>query len=87
VIHAHEPFDRGWYAGPIGWLGANGEGEFAVALRTALVHGRRATLFAGNGIVAESQPDAELDEVKLKFRPLAEALGGIAPSERSAIPA
>ena len=87
VIHAHETFDRGWYAGPIGWLGANGEGEFAVALRTALVRGRRATLFAGNGIVAESQPDAEFDEVKLKFRPLAEALGGVAPSERSAIPA
>jgi isochorismate synthase len=87
VIARHETFDRGWYAGPVGWLDAGGHGEFAVALRTALVRGSRATLFAGNGIMGGSDPDAELDEVRLKFRPLAEALGGLVPSEASAIPA
>ncbi|MSQ41638.1 MAG: isochorismate synthase [Dehalococcoidia bacterium] len=75
VIAAHETFDRGWYAGPIGWLDAAGEGEFAVGLRAALVRGERAWLFAGNGIMGDSDPAAELAEVELKFSPLAEALG------------
>lgn len=87
VIAEHESFDRGWYAGPIGWLDANGEGEFAVALRTALMRGPRAWLFAGNGIMAGSDPEAELEEVSLKLRPLAEALEGRVPSETRAIPA
>ncbi len=87
VIARHEGFDRGWYAGPVGWLDANGDGEFAVALRTALLRGPRAWLFAGNGIMGDSDPRAELDEVSLKFRPLAEALGGRVPSKTSAIPA
>jgi isochorismate synthase len=87
VIAEHESFDRGWYAGPIGWLDANGEGEFAVALRTALMRGPRAWLFAGNGIMAGSDPEAELEEVSLKLRPLAEALQGRVPSETRAIPA
>ena len=87
VIAKHEPFDRGWYAGPIGWLDANGDGEFAVALRTALLRGHRAWLFAGNGIMGDSEPQAELEEVTLKLRPLAEALGGRVASETSAIPA
>lgn len=76
VIRAHEDFDRGWYAGPIGWMDAAGDGEFVVALRSALVVGRRAHLFAGNGIMGDSHPDSELAEVRLKFRPLTEALGG-----------
>lgn len=78
VIHALEQFERGWYAGPIGWLDADGEGEFAVALRAALVRWERAWLFAGAGIMGDSDPDSELAEVRLKFRPLADALGGAA---------
>lgn len=76
VIAAHETFDRGWYAGPVGWMDAAGDGEFAVALRSAVVSGSRAWLFAGNGIMGDSVPAAELAEVQWKFRPLAEALGG-----------
>jgi menaquinone-specific isochorismate synthase len=87
VIARHERFDRGWYAGPIGWLDGNGDGEFAVALRTALVRGSRAWLFAGNGIMADSDPEAELAEVTLKLRPLAEALGGLVGSKTNTIPA
>ena len=78
VIAVLESFDRGWYAGPIGWLDARGDGEFAVGLRSALVRGSRAWLFAGNGIMGDSDPEAELAEVQLKFRPLADALGGAA---------
>jgi len=77
VISVLESFDRGWYAGPIGWMDAHGEGEFAVGLRVALVRHARAWLFAGNGIMGDSDPDAELAEVQLKFRPLAEALSGV----------
>ncbi len=75
VIGEHESFDRGWYAGPVGWVDGQGDGEFAVALRSALVRGERAWLFAGNGIMGDSDPEAEYAEVQLKFRPLAEALG------------
>ena len=75
VIAEHEAFDRGWYAGPIGWMDAAGDGEFAVGLRSAVVSGNRAWLFAGNGIMGDSVPAAELAEVQLKFRPLSEALG------------
>lgn len=76
AIAAIERFDRGWYAGPVGWLDGRGDGEFAVALRSALVRLDRAWLFAGNGIMGDSEPEAELAEVQLKFRPLTEALGG-----------
>ena len=76
VIAHHEAFDRGWYAGPIGWMDGAGDGEFAVGLRAAVVRGNRAWLFAGNGIMGDSAPQSELDEVQLKFRPVAEALGG-----------
>ena len=75
VITAHEAFDRGWYAGPVGWMDGAGDGEFAVGLRAAVVQGARAWLFAGNGIMGDSAPQSELDEVQLKFRPVAEALG------------
>ena len=76
VIGEHEQFDRGWYAAPIGWMDARGEGEFVVALRSALVEENKAWLFAGNGIVAQSKPEVELLEVNLKFKPLSDALGG-----------
>ena len=75
VIAEHEAFDRGWYAGPVGWMDASGDGEFAVALRSAVVSGSRAWLFAGNGIMGDSVPESELAEVQWKFRPLTEALG------------
>ena len=87
VIARHERFDRGWYAGPIGWLDGSGDGEFVVGLRSALVRGARAWLFAGNGIMGDSDPEAELAEVTLKLRPLAEAFGGLVGSKTSTIPA
>lgn len=76
VITRHERFDRGWYAGPVGWMDGAGEGEFAVGLRSALVRGRRAWLFSGAGITGDSTPEGELAEIELKFRPLTSALGG-----------
>ncbi|MEO7001542.1 MAG: isochorismate synthase [Ktedonobacterales bacterium] len=75
AIRAHEGLDRGWYAGPVGWVGASGEGEFAVALRSALVHGAVATLFAGCGIVADSDPQAEYAESRLKLMVMLRGLG------------
>ncbi len=71
-----EGMDRGWYGGPIGWMDMNGDGAFAVALRSALLHGREALLYAGAGVVAGSDPDRELAEAELKLRPLLEALRG-----------
>lgn len=75
-LREHEGFDRGWYASPIGWLDAEGNGEFIVALRSAIVTGQRARLFAGCGIVAESDPNQELAESDVKMRPMLAALGG-----------
>lgn len=69
-----EPFDRGWYAAPVGWFDAEGNGTFAVALRSAVTTRDIATLFAGVGIVADSDPDREWDEVQLKYRPVLDAL-------------
>jgi menaquinone-specific isochorismate synthase len=74
TIRETEPFDRGWYAAPIGWIDAAGYGTFAVALRSAVVRGTTATLFAGVGIVADSDPDGEWDEVQLKYRPILDEL-------------
>jgi menaquinone-specific isochorismate synthase len=74
TIRATEPFDRGWYAAPVGWFDAAGNGSFAVALRSAVSRGRTATLFAGVGIVADSDPDREWDEVQLKYRPILDEL-------------
>jgi isochorismate synthase len=75
-IRAHERLDRGWYAAPVGWLGHDGAGEFAVALRSGLVAGKRAALFAGCGIMGDSEPEREYAETWLKFRPMLAALGG-----------
>ncbi|HKA87224.1 MAG TPA: chorismate-binding protein [Haliangiales bacterium] len=73
-IRAHEA-PRGWYAGAVGWFDAAGDGELHVALRCALIGAERAILFAGAGIVAASEPDAEYDETVLKERTLLRALG------------
>jgi isochorismate synthase len=68
-IREHEKMDRGWYAAPIGWLQRD-RGEFAVALRSSLITGSRASLFAGCGVVADSDPDQEYAESLLKLRPM-----------------
>jgi isochorismate synthase len=75
LIRKHEALDRGWYAGPIGWMNAKGEGEFVVGLRSGLVRGDTAMLFAGCGIVADSDPVAETAEWGWKLRPMLGALG------------
>lgn len=67
-LAAHEGFDRGWYAGPVGYIDADGDGEFAVALRGALVDGARISAWAGAGLVADSDPAAEYTETELKLR-------------------
>ena len=74
TIRETEPFDRGWYAAPVGWIDAAGNGTFAVGLRSAVATHRRATLFAGVGVVGDSDPDTEWDEVELKFRPILDEL-------------
>ncbi len=75
LVEEHEGFDRGWYAGPIGWLGADGDGELCVALRCGIVDHARATLFAGCGIVADSDAEAEWEESRIKLRAVVAALG------------
>ena len=70
----HEPCERGWYAGVIGYADAEGGGELCVALRSALVRGDRAELLAGAGLVTGSEPQAELRETRLKLRTLLNAL-------------
>jgi isochorismate synthase len=69
-----EPFDRGRYAGPVGWVDADGDGEWAIALRCAELRRDRAVLYAGAGIVADSVPARELDETERKFRAFLDAL-------------
>ncbi|HET9722960.1 MAG TPA: isochorismate synthase [Actinomycetota bacterium] len=69
-----EPLDRGCYAGPVGWVDANGDGEWAIALRCAEITGTTARVFAGAGIVADSDPERELDETERKFRALLDSL-------------
>ncbi|WP_395639805.1 isochorismate synthase MenF [Pseudolysinimonas sp.] len=76
AIRELEPFDRGRYAGPVGWVDQSGDGKWAISLRSAEVDANGTlTAFAGAGIVAESDPDRELAETKLKFRPIVEAFG------------
>lgn len=65
-----EQMDRGWYAGPVGWMDATEDGEFCVALRSALLRDREARLFAGVGVVAGSDPAAELAETEVKLQAL-----------------
>ena len=74
-IRAREGLDRGWYAGAVGWVDHKGEGDFAVAIRAALLRGAQATLFAGCGIVADSDPEREFAESCIKLTPMLTALG------------
>jgi isochorismate synthase len=66
----HERLDRGWYAGAVGFVDAEGGGDLAVALRSALLRGGDALLYAGAGIVAGSVPEDELLETRIKLRAL-----------------
>ncbi|ESA32120.1 isochorismate synthase [Leptolyngbya sp. Heron Island J] len=74
LLKKTESFDRGPYASPIGWIDTNGNSEFVVGIRSALINGRQARLFAGAGIVAQSNPRSELAEIKLKLQALLGAL-------------
>ena len=76
MIPALEGIDRGWYAGAVGWTDASGDGEFCVALRCALLRGPLARLYAGCGIVRDSDPAAELAETEVKLGALLPALAG-----------
>jgi salicylate biosynthesis isochorismate synthase/menaquinone-specific isochorismate synthase len=76
LIPALEGMDRGWYAGPVGWTDASGDGEFCVALRCALLRGKTARCYAGNGIVRDSQRESELAETEIKLGALLPLLCG-----------
>jgi menaquinone-specific isochorismate synthase len=76
LIRELEQMDRERYAGPVGWVDADGNGEWGIALRCAQLAGRTARLFAGCGIVAGSDPAAELAETLVKFQPMRGALEG-----------
>lgn len=73
-IRRYESFERGLYAAPLGWVDADGNCEFIVGIRSALIDGKSARLYAGAGIVAGSDPDKELAEIQLKLQALLKAL-------------
>jgi len=72
----HGEARSGWYSGATGWIGYDGDGEFAVALRCAWLDGNEAELYAGAGIVAGSDPHTELDETEAKLNAMLRVLGG-----------
>lgn len=76
IIRDVEKLDRGWYSSPVGWIDHHDQGEFAVAIRSGLINENHASLFAGCGIVAESDPESEYEETKIKLKPMLSALGG-----------
>ncbi|WP_010097123.1 isochorismate synthase [Ornithinibacillus scapharcae] len=75
-IREYEHLDRGWYGAPFGWIDSNHNGEFAVAIRSGLIQGNKASLFAGCGVVKDSDPEAEFVETSIKFLPMLTVLGG-----------
>jgi isochorismate synthase EntC len=75
-ILTHENTPRGWYSGPVGWLDSAGDGELSVALRSGLLVGDRAYVWAGGGIVRDSKPRAEYEEAALKLTAFLDALTG-----------
>jgi len=82
AIRAQEPFDRGWYAGPVGWVGRD-TAEFAVALRAGLVEDNQIALFSGAGIVDGSTPDREWEEIEQKIGDFAAIMGVADPETAS----
>ncbi len=77
-IAAQEPVSRGWYAGPVGWFDERGDGRFVVGIRSALLRGNEALLYAGAGIVEASDPRAEYEETGWKLRAVMSAMGAAA---------
>lgn len=75
-IRETEELDRGFYGAPLGWMDFAGNGEFIVAIRSGLIQGKEASLFAGCGVVKDSDTESEYIETKIKFRPMLSALGG-----------
>ncbi|MEU1280942.1 isochorismate synthase [Streptomyces sp. NPDC005805] len=75
VIRETEPFDRGFFTGMVGWGNADGDGEWVVTIRCAEAEGRTLRLYAGAGVVAGSEPDAETAETAAKFRTFLDAVG------------
>ena len=75
LIGEYEPVPRGWYAAPVGWIDRNMNGQFGVAIRSAVAQDKRVWLYAGAGIVADSIPQKEWDETGWKFQPMLNALG------------
>lgn len=75
-IRQFEQLERGWYGAPIGWFDQTFDGEFAVAIRSALVSENKGSLFAGCGVVQDSDPEIEYQETTIKFTPMLHALGG-----------
>ena len=74
-ISQAESVPRGWYAAPVGWIDHNLDGAFGVAIRSAVAQRQRVWLYAGAGIVADSEPEKEWAETGWKFRPIQQALG------------
>ena len=74
IIVKHEPFDRGWYGGCIGWYDLNGEGRFDVAIRSALQTNKNLYCYAGGGIVQDSKENYEWEETELKFQQFLSAI-------------
>lgn len=74
LIRALEPSHRGWYAGAVGWMRGDGLGDFTVGIRSAMIHERRALLFAGAGIIAGSDPSSEWAETEVKLSVAREAI-------------
>lgn len=87
-LHEEEPFERGWYAGPVGWFDAEGNGIFAPALRMGVMTAGGWRLFAGAGIVEGSVPSLEWEETRMKFGPMLEALSesGVRFTDTSELP-
>jgi len=75
IIRESETVPRGWYAAPVGWIDRNLDGNFTVAIRSAIAQEKRVWMYAGAGIVADSEPEKEWNETALKFRPMLNALG------------
>ncbi|WP_034263269.1 isochorismate synthase [Bacillus sp. J33] len=75
-IREVEELDRGFYAAPLGWMDFRGNGEYAVAIRSGLIQDNEASIFAGCGVVQDSNAESEYQETKIKFRPMLTALGG-----------
>lgn len=75
VISDLEPIPRGWYGAPVGWIDSNLDGQFSVAIRSAVAQESRVWVYSGAGIVADSVPQKEWDETALKFRPMLNAHG------------